>query len=92
VWDEQRDKPMNGRCKLHGGLSTGAKTEEGRRQTAGRASRRVCGGTGVAESFAKESMTHDSLADDHAHDALDVFRILDHGGCEEHGQGFEPTE
>ena len=31
VWDEQRDKPMNGRCKLHGGLSTGAKTEEGRR-------------------------------------------------------------
>jgi hypothetical protein len=24
VWDEQRHKPMNGRCKLHGGLSTGA--------------------------------------------------------------------
>lgn len=30
VWDKNRDKPVNGRCKLHGGLSTGARTEEGR--------------------------------------------------------------
>jgi len=32
VWDKERDRPRNGRCKLHGGLSTGAKTEEGRRR------------------------------------------------------------
>jgi hypothetical protein len=38
VWDKQRDKPINGRCKLHGGLSTGAKTEEGRRRSAQAAS------------------------------------------------------
>ena len=38
MWDEQRDKPMNGRCKLHGGLSTGAKTKEGRRRSAQAAS------------------------------------------------------
>jgi hypothetical protein len=29
VWDKARDRPRNGRCKLHGGLSTGAKTVEG---------------------------------------------------------------
>ncbi len=30
VWDKVYDKARNGRCKLHGGLSTGAKTEAGR--------------------------------------------------------------
>ena len=30
VWDKKKDKPINGRCKLHGGLSTGARTEQGR--------------------------------------------------------------
>lgn len=30
VWNKVIDKPRNGRCKLHGGLSTGAKTEAGR--------------------------------------------------------------
>lgn len=30
VWNKMRDKPMNGRCKLHGGKSTGPKTEAGR--------------------------------------------------------------
>ena len=30
VWDRDRDRPRNGRCKLHGGLSTGANTDEGR--------------------------------------------------------------
>lgn len=30
VWDKKRDKPVNGRCKLHGGKSTGPKTEAGR--------------------------------------------------------------
>ena len=30
VWDKSKDKPKNGRCKLHGGLSTGARTEKGR--------------------------------------------------------------
>jgi hypothetical protein len=30
VWDKVADKAKNGRCKLHGGLSTGARTEAGR--------------------------------------------------------------
>lgn len=30
VWDKSKDKPVNGRCKLHGGKSTGPKTEAGR--------------------------------------------------------------
>lgn len=30
VWDRDKDKPVNGRCKLHGGKSTGPKTDEGR--------------------------------------------------------------
>ncbi len=34
VWDKRRDCPVNGRCRIHGGLSTGPKTEEGRRRIA----------------------------------------------------------
>lgn len=30
VWDKENDRPRNGRCRLHGGLSTGARTLEGR--------------------------------------------------------------
>ena len=30
VVNPRTDKPVNGRCRMHGGLSTGAKTEEGR--------------------------------------------------------------
>ena len=30
VWDNARGLPRNGRCRLHGGLSTGAKTPEGK--------------------------------------------------------------
>lgn len=30
VWNKVLDKPKNDRCKLHGGLSTGAKTEAGK--------------------------------------------------------------
>lgn len=30
VWNKSNDKARNGRCKLHGGLSTGAQTEKGR--------------------------------------------------------------
>jgi hypothetical protein len=30
VWHNKDNKPMNGRCKLHGGLSTGARTEAGK--------------------------------------------------------------
>lgn len=30
-WDNIRDMAVNGRCKLHGGLSTGPKTEAGRK-------------------------------------------------------------
>lgn len=29
VWDKKANSAKNGRCKLHGGLSTGAKTEAG---------------------------------------------------------------
>lgn len=34
VWDKRRDRPINGRCRMHGGLSTGPKTEEGRQRIA----------------------------------------------------------
>ena len=30
VWNMMTNSTKNGRCKLHGGLSTGAKTEVGR--------------------------------------------------------------
>ena len=30
VWCTTQDKPKNGRCKLHGGLSTGPKTDAGK--------------------------------------------------------------
>ena len=33
VWDRARNQPRNGRCRIHGGLSTGPKTEEGRRRS-----------------------------------------------------------
>jgi len=32
VWNKTTDKAMNGRCKMHGGLSTGPKTEAGRQR------------------------------------------------------------
>ena len=34
VWDRRLDRAVNGRCRMHGGLSTGPKTEEGRRRVA----------------------------------------------------------
>lgn len=30
VWDKAKDKSRNGRCKLHGGPSTGPKTDAGK--------------------------------------------------------------
>ena len=33
VWDHQLDRPKNGRCKLHGGLSTGPKTLQGQHRS-----------------------------------------------------------
>jgi hypothetical protein len=33
VWDRENDQPRNGRCKLHGGLSTGPTTDEGRQRS-----------------------------------------------------------
>ncbi len=30
VWDKTNNKPKNGRCRMHGGLSTGARTPEGK--------------------------------------------------------------
>jgi hypothetical protein len=32
VWDEDHDCPVNGRCRVHGGLSTGPRTPEGRQR------------------------------------------------------------
>ena len=29
VWDKQHNRPRNGRCRMHGGLSTGPRTPEG---------------------------------------------------------------
>ena len=53
VWDRAKDRARNGRCKLHGGLSTGPRTTAGR--DAIRASNRLAyrgkgshGGGGVA--------------------------------------------
>jgi hypothetical protein len=31
VWNKSLDRPVNGCCRMHSGLSTGPKTEEGRR-------------------------------------------------------------
>lgn len=33
VWDKANNRPVNGRCRMHGGLSTGPKTEEGKRRS-----------------------------------------------------------
>ena len=33
VWDKEHNKPVNGKCRMHGGLSTGPKTIEGRRRS-----------------------------------------------------------
>jgi len=30
VWDKKNDRARNGRCRFHGGLSTGPRTVEGR--------------------------------------------------------------
>ena len=30
VWDKKNNRPVNGRCRMHGGLSTGPRTYEGR--------------------------------------------------------------
>jgi hypothetical protein len=32
AWDEYRCAPRNGRCRLHGGLSTGLRTAAGKRR------------------------------------------------------------
>jgi hypothetical protein len=40
VWDRERDRPRNGRCRMHGGLSTGPRTPEGRRVAAENVRRR----------------------------------------------------
>ena len=33
VWNRRDDVARNGRCRMHGGLSTGPRTEEGLRRT-----------------------------------------------------------
>jgi hypothetical protein len=33
VWDRERNQPRNGRCRAHGGLSTGPRTVEGKRRS-----------------------------------------------------------
>ena len=34
IWDDVHDRPRNGRCRNHGGLSTGPRTAEGRARAA----------------------------------------------------------
>lgn len=34
VWDRKANRPVNGRCRNHGGLSTGPRTEEGKAKAA----------------------------------------------------------
>lgn len=34
IWEKYADGPRNGRCRLHGGLSTGPRTPEGKRKIA----------------------------------------------------------
>ena len=33
VWDTVANRPRNSRCRVHGGLSTGPRTEEGKRRS-----------------------------------------------------------
>lgn len=39
VVHKKTDKPLNGRCRMHGGLSTGAKTDDGKERCRQAASR-----------------------------------------------------
>lgn len=39
VIDHKTKRPINGRCRMHGGLSTGAKTKDGRKRCAAAARR-----------------------------------------------------
>jgi hypothetical protein len=32
VWNNKKNRPVNGRCRMHGGLSTGPRTMDGRRR------------------------------------------------------------
>ena len=32
VWNKKKNRPVNGRCRMHGGLSTGPRTMDGRRR------------------------------------------------------------
>jgi hypothetical protein len=58
VWDLVRDRPLNGRCKMHGGFSTGPKTPEAkarcaegrRRYWAARRAEREAAGAGGGEA------------------------------------------
>ncbi len=43
VWNRRLDRAVNGRCRMHGGLSTGPRTEEGRRRIAVSNRNRVMG-------------------------------------------------
>ncbi len=33
VWNRRDDVPRNGRCRMHGGLSSGPRTSDGKRRT-----------------------------------------------------------
>lgn len=41
VWDRRRNRPRNGRCRMHGGLSTGPRTPEGKARIAASNRRRA---------------------------------------------------
>ena len=62
VWDDARNQPVNGRCRLHGGLSTGPKTQKGRRRSL-EALRR--GRAAWLERSAGEASSYNSAQADH---------------------------
>ena len=41
VWDMENDRPRNGRCRIHGGNSTGPKTEAGKERNRAALRRRL---------------------------------------------------
>ncbi len=55
VIDSMTDKPVNGRCRMRGGLSTGPKTEEGRLRV------REASRKGMIEYWKKKKMTNEKI-------------------------------
>ncbi len=81
VWDAEWDEPWNGRCRMHGGLSTGPTTEDGKRRAleaarrGGRRSvekRREDGGTAAVPRLPREPYGWPLPSEERA----ELFRLL----------------